>query len=55
MNRRLSPTEWRSGAHIWLIDLVAPMGAADDMIQELKTKVFPNKEFHQFSISTLKL
>lgn len=32
---RLAPHEWKSGPHLWLIDLVSPFAAADEMIATL--------------------
>lgn len=32
---KVAPHEWNSGKHVWLIDLVAPFGQADEMIKEL--------------------
>lgn len=36
---KIAPHEWKSGPHLWLIDVVAPFGQADDMLAELLTKV----------------
>lgn len=32
---KVAPHEWKSGPHVWLIDLVSPFGQADEMIAEL--------------------
>jgi cytolysin-activating lysine-acyltransferase len=32
---KLAPHEWKSGEHLWLIDMVSPFGRPDAMINEL--------------------
>jgi cytolysin-activating lysine-acyltransferase len=32
---RLAPHEWKSGPHLWLIDMVSPFGPADEMVTNL--------------------
>lgn len=39
-NPRIAPHEWQSGEHVWLIDIVAPFGEADDMVEELRRTQF---------------
>lgn len=34
--KRLAPQEWRCGEHLWLMDLVAPFGGADNALKDLK-------------------
>lgn len=43
---RLRPDEWRNGTHAWLIELVAPFGAHDEILNDLKTGIFAGKVFH---------
>jgi cytolysin-activating lysine-acyltransferase len=46
-NRRLAPTDWRSGDRAWLIDLVAPTeAAAKAAVGEIKGRIFAEKPFH---------
>lgn len=40
---RLAPHEWKTGPHVWLIDLVAPFGQADAMVAELLSTVLPGE------------
>jgi len=40
---RLAPHEWKCGENLWLIDVVAPFGKVDDLIRELREKVFPTR------------
>lgn len=37
---RLRPDEWRSGENAWLIDLVAPFGGGEVLLEKLKEQVF---------------
>lgn len=39
----LAPADWKSGDRLWLVELVAPFGGADAMIEDLKTSVFRGK------------
>lgn len=38
-NTRLEPHEWKSGEHLWLIDIIAPFGQRDEMFAELTLNV----------------
>lgn len=40
---KLAPHEWKSGKHLWLIDIIAPFGGTDDVIKDLREKVFPTQ------------
>lgn len=42
---RLAPKEWRSGENLWIIDLVAPFGGEDKMIEDMKKTVFKGMKF----------
>lgn len=44
---QLSAKDWNSGDQIWLIDVLTPFGGASDVLQDLRTKVFPGQEVHQ--------
>lgn len=41
---RIAPHEWKSGEHLWLIDVVAPFGQAVEMIEELRKTQFPGRK-----------
>lgn len=41
---KIAPHEWKSGEHLWLIDVVAPFGQADEMIEELRKTQFPGRK-----------
>lgn len=40
---RLQPTDWRSGPHPWIIDVVAPPNLIKQVIDELVANVFGGK------------
>ncbi len=42
---RLTPKDWNSGDHLWLIDLIAPYGHSDELISDLKKTSFAGKTF----------
>ena len=33
--RKLQPGEWKSGEHLWLLDIIAPFGGSDRFVNEL--------------------
>lgn len=41
---KIAPHEWKSGEHIWLIDIVAPFGQSDEMVEELRRTQFPGRK-----------
>ena len=40
-------SDWNSGNQIWLIDLVTPFGGAQEILKDLREKVFPGQDIHQ--------
>jgi cytolysin-activating lysine-acyltransferase len=42
--RRLGPGDWKAGDRLWLVDLVAPFGGAEEILNDLKNKAFPDRE-----------
>jgi cytolysin-activating lysine-acyltransferase len=42
---KLRPDEWKAGENAWLIELVAPFGAADEILSDLVVSVFPGQTF----------
>lgn len=49
-NARLAPADWKSGDILWLVDIVAPYGGQEEMLKDLKVKVFPEREINFLSI-----
>lgn len=46
---RLAPADWHSGDQIWIVDLLTPFGGAQDVLTDLREKVFPGKVLHQLA------
>lgn len=42
---KLRADEWTNGDHPWLIELVAPFGAQDEILADLHSQVFGGKPF----------
>lgn len=42
---RLRPDEWRNGDRLWLMEMVAPFGAQEEILADLSTNVFPGRTF----------
>lgn len=42
---KIAPHEWKSGAHLWLIDVVAPFGGVEELIADLGQTNFAGKKF----------
>ncbi|WP_320174768.1 toxin-activating lysine-acyltransferase [Maridesulfovibrio sp.] len=40
---KLRPDEWNNGDNLWLVDLVAPFGGAEEVMKDLKRTVFEGK------------
>lgn len=49
---QLAPSDWRSGqldadGQVWIVDLLAPFGGTEQVLEELRTVVFPGRELRQ--------
>lgn len=42
---KLRPDEWVGGDIRWLIEMVAPFGAQDEIMADFATHIFPNQSF----------
>lgn len=42
---RLAPHEWKGGPNLWLIEMVAPFGAQDEMLADAAATIFKGKSF----------
>lgn len=42
---KLRPDEWRNGDRPWLIELVAPFGAQDEILADISRSIFDGKPF----------
>jgi len=43
--QKLRPDEWKNGDRLWLIELIAPFGAQDEVLRDLASSVFEGKSF----------
>jgi cytolysin-activating lysine-acyltransferase len=41
---RLRPQDWKSGDRAWVVEAIAPFGGAEEMVKDLKAKVFVDDE-----------
>ena len=41
---RLRPQDWKSGERLWVVEVIASFGGAEEMVKDLKAKVFPQRE-----------
>jgi cytolysin-activating lysine-acyltransferase len=48
---KLAPHEWQSGEILWLMEVVAPFGAVDEIMLDLVKTAFPDRVF-KFHITT---
>lgn len=49
--KRLRPTDWKSGSELWLIDLIAPFGGQEEIVRELKDKVFGEQKVKSLQVA----
>jgi cytolysin-activating lysine-acyltransferase len=45
----LGPADWKSGDQVWLVDLIAPFGGAQEALKDLRENVFPTSKIHQLA------
>lgn len=41
---KLQPTDWKSGEKIWAVEVIAPFGGAEEMVNDVKKNVFPERD-----------
>ena len=47
---RLRPQDWKSGGRLWVVEVIAPFGGAEEMVKDLKAKVFPQQEMRFLAV-----
>ncbi len=47
---KLGLDDWNSGENLWIIDLIAPLGGGEKMLEELKKSSFKGKKFKYQSV-----
>jgi cytolysin-activating lysine-acyltransferase len=48
---KLRPDEWNGGQNLWLIELVAPFGATEEILADLSANVFAGAPFRFHTVS----
>jgi cytolysin-activating lysine-acyltransferase len=56
---KLRPQDWKSGDKLWVMpeacvphdEVIAPFGGAEEMVKDLKEKVFPTKPVHFLAVN----
>lgn len=44
---QLTMNDWASGDQVWLVDVLTPFGGAQDVLKDLREKVFAGRVVHQ--------
>jgi cytolysin-activating lysine-acyltransferase len=47
---KLRPQDWKSGDNLWVVEVVAPFGGAEEMVKDLKAAVFPGREMRMLVV-----
>lgn len=47
---RMRPQDWKSGDRLWVVEVIAPFGGADEMVKDLKAKVFAGREMKVLAV-----
>lgn len=40
---KLRPQDWKSGDRLWVVEVIAPFGGAEEMVRDLKANVHPDR------------
>lgn len=48
---KLRPQDWKSGDKLWVVEVIAPFGGAEEMVKDLKANVFPDRQVHYLTVS----
>lgn len=49
--KRLRPSDWKGGEELWLIDLITPFGGQEQIVRELKDKVFKGEKVKALQVA----
>ena len=47
---KLRPRDWKSGDKLWIVEAIAPFGGAEEMVKDLKAKVFAGRELQYLAV-----
>lgn len=48
----LTAADWQSGSQVWLVDLYAPFGGAQDVMNDLQKSVFAGQNIHRLQMDS---
>jgi len=48
---KLKPEDWKSGDNFWLVELLAPFGHHEAMLNDLKKSIFKGKQFKMHTMN----
>jgi len=51
-NARMRPQDWKSGDRLWVVEVIAPFGKGEEMVRDLKAKVFAGREMKVLAVGT---
>ena len=40
----MRPQDWKSGDRLWVVEVIAPFGKAEEIVADLKENLFPERE-----------
>jgi cytolysin-activating lysine-acyltransferase len=47
----MRPQDWKSGDRLWVVEVIAPFGKGEEMVRDLKERVFGEKEMKMLAVS----
>jgi cytolysin-activating lysine-acyltransferase len=50
-NARMRPQDWKSGDRLWVVEVIAPFGKGEEMVRDLKERVFTNREMKALTVT----
>ena len=48
---KLRPQDWSCGERLWVVEVISPFGAPEEMIANFKAHVFPDREVRYVAVS----
>jgi cytolysin-activating lysine-acyltransferase len=50
-NARMRPQDWKSGDRLWLVEVIAPFGKGEEMVEDLRMKVFSGRQANTLAVT----
>ncbi|MDZ7919890.1 toxin-activating lysine-acyltransferase [Rhodoferax sp.] len=47
---QLTAADWKSGEQVWIIDLFVPFGGGQEVMNDLRSNLFPRQQIHQLHV-----